>query len=399
MRNFNVILISLDCVRPDHLSCYGYNKINTKNIDSIAKESIIFTQAICQAPYTPASHASIFTGLNPYNHGIRQLHGDKLNKKCITLAETLKKHGYYCVAFIGADALNKVYSLNKGFDEYHQPSDDKKIKFAGVAVNDWTNKLVNWFSSNKNKKFFLFLHHFATHHGGSILLPKDCKKNKFFDYYDDKIKYFDEKIMALLIEELSKYNLLEKTIIIITADHGECLYEHNEFDSRCLGHRKFLYDSTLRVPLIIKIPNLKPKKIDSLVRLIDIFPTITGFLGVNFSQKIDGINLLPLILNKKKEIKYAYSETKLDKRLISIRTEKWKLIFDGDTFEPNQLYNLKKDPKELINLMYENKDIVNRLKSILINIIKSSKEEKREAMTKSDEDYIKQKLKNLGYLD
>lgn len=306
----NVLLITIDTLRADHLGCFGYRVIQTPNIDSLARQGVLFQQTFTPVPITLPSHASIFTGLYPYQHGVLDNGSFSLKKEAITLAEILKNSGYKTAAFVGAFVLDSIFGLDQGFDDYddympkqddHTAKQDKvmAIHFAERPASQVTERAISWLRKQQVAKaapcpFFLWLHYFEPH--APYEPPEPFKSRYSHSAYDGEIAAVDHWL-GILVQELKRLGLFDKILIVVTADHGEGLGEHQEST-----HGNFLYDSTLRVPLIFKLPQsrffgLIPKRINSLTRTIDVMPTILDLLGLSahIPQGIDGQSLLPLI--------------------------------------------------------------------------------------------------------
>lgn len=397
----NIILISLDCVRYDSLGCFGYPGNVTPNIDTISRDSVIFEQAISQAPYTPASHASILTGLNPYRHGIQRMFGRKLRENIPTVAEILRKRGYKTGAFVSATALSMEYGLNKGFDVYEDNfSNGRAIGGIWGAMRpskDTTKVALRWLRDNRKEQFFLFIHYFDAHDRSGKPFNRSSVQAE--------LKGIDKEVGRLL-KYLRRTGVYDQTLIIVTADHGDSFGEHGE-----RSHREFLYDTTLRVPLIIKAPNNNGSHaVETQVRLIDIAPTILEYTGVEQNTfEFDGVSLVPLCSGRGSESELlAYSETSREKSeldfevltrdLISIRTQEFKYIYDRITGE-EQLYSLVDDPAETINIAVEKRGEAKRLQSILFEMISTKINNRTVTMTTDEVNKIKESLKTFGYIE
>lgn len=377
----NIVLIIIDTLRADHLGCYGYERDTSPNIDKLARNGVMFTQAISQAGFTLPSIASILTGKYV---GPREFPNPNKNyslkEQIITLPEILKEYGYKTAAFTGGGYLSSIYGFNQGFDIYEDSKD-------WIGLEGLLPLVYKWLEQNKNEKFFSFLHTYDVH--APFDPPEPFKnmyvsnyqgqfKDIFLDYrlfrkinglekqenlikltkddidyivaqYDGGIRYVDT-LVGNLIDKLGKLGLSDNTLIVLTADHGQDLMEHGH-----IWHRD-VYDEGIRVPLIFSYPDYLPKgkTIDAQVRSIDLLPTILDILGIRRRRSMDGISLMPLVrAERNKHISYAYSiGTNIDSPRASIRTEDWKLIFTvkNDRYE---LYNLNKEPDELNNLLGE----------------------------------------------
>jgi arylsulfatase A-like enzyme/Tfp pilus assembly protein PilF len=361
----DVFLITIDTLRPDHVGCYGYKQVETPGLDALAADGVRFTQAFTHSPITNTSHITILTGLLPSVHGVTDF-GIPLSPQHVTAAELLKKHGYKTAAFIGAvilDSNTLAPGLDRGFDFYDNfPKDDSKdangknkprwgrVERRGMEV---VTHAENWFEKHRTGPHFVWVHLYDPH---DPYEPPAPFSEKYKDHlYDGEIAYADSAL-AHWIGFLKKAGVYDNAIIIVAGDHGEGLGEHGEET-----HGLFLYDSTLHIPLIIKVPVKLPDAIkagtvvDSEVRTIDILPTILSAARVDAPAELNGESLLPLIEEKKKgqvpSNRTLFGETDYPLRwgwapLRALRTADAKLI---DAPRP-ELYDLQADPKEMNNL-------------------------------------------------
>lgn len=432
--NTKILFISIDALRPDHLSCYGYKRKTSPNIDTLAGEGVLFTKAIVQASYTIASVASIFASRYPHNHQAVYPWNPYLKDSFTTLAEILKEHGYSTAAITANFILDPQFGFRQGFDFCSMdPSEDRE-----------TDVAINWIKQHKDNPFFVWVHYMAPHvpyvppepydklyindkyfnEDSEILktvenlsglggIPEHAAINNIDDrkyyiaLYDGEISYADYQVGRLL-EEIKKIGILDDALIILTADHGEHLGEHGYHFS----HGYTLYDSLIRVPLIMKLSKSIPagKIINGQVESIDIMPTVMDLLDINKYPDIEGVSLVPLISGKEEDAdRYAFSDI-VSKQ--SIRTNDWKLIYnkDDNTYE---LYNLKKDPEEARNLNQIEKEEFSFLKEKLDNFIKEAKWPeswkveigmpmvkplKPKFLPENFDKELKEKLRSLGYI-
>jgi choline-sulfatase len=361
----DVFLITIDTLRPDHVGCYGYKQVETPGLDALAVDGVRFTQAFTHSPITNTSHITILTGLLPSVHGVTDF-GIPLSPQHVTAAELLKKHGYKTAAFIGAvilDSNTLAPGLDRGFDFYDNfPKDDSKdangknkprwgrVERRGMEV---VTHAENWFEKHRTGPHFVWVHLYDPH---DPYEPPAPFSEKYKDHlYDGEIAYADSAL-AHWIGFLKKAGVYDNAIIIVAGDHGEGLGEHGEET-----HGLFLYDSTLHIPLIIKVPLKLPDAIkagtavDSEVRTTDILPTILSAARLDAPAELNGESLLPLIAEKKKgqvpSNRTLFGETDYPLRwgwasLRALRTADAKLI---DAPRP-EMYDLQADPKEIKNL-------------------------------------------------
>lgn len=398
-RDLNLLIITVDTLRADHVGIYGHKKIKTPNIDNSGKEGVLFSQAYCHVPLTLPSHCSLFTGTLPIFHGVRD-NGYRLPSFNVTLADILKKKGYKTAAFVGAFPLDSRFGLDKGFDVYDDLYGSKNVvrdlSFIERRAEEVNKKVFEWLAKNKSSQFFIWVHYFDPH---APYDPPPPFKNEYNGReYDGEIAYTDY-IIGKLLEKLNDLKLSEKTLIILTSDHGEGLGEHNENT-----HGIFVYDSTLRVPLIFSNPKILPKNtvVSDQVGLIDVMPTLLDLMGFPQSPNIQGKSFKSLIFKEKSlPNNYCYIESvaaMLDRNwapLQGIRTEEWKYI---DAPIP-ELYDLKNDPKEENNIREESPEIVQHLRKRLQDTIKNNSSPLSSHVFKTEKDKeTREKLMSLGYI-
>ncbi|MHC4792043.1 MAG: sulfatase, partial [Planctomycetota bacterium] len=278
-----ILLISIDTCRADHLSCYGYFRKTTPNIDEIAQEGFIFRNAITPVPLTLPSHSSMLTGTIPSYHGVHDNEGYKLDESNITLAEILRENGFRTGAIISAFVMDSQFGLDQGFESYNDKFEEEIannliVQRRGGEVSRFA---VDWLDEHKDEKFFLFLHYYDPH--SRYEPPEPFASLYKEDLYAGEVAYADYCI-GQVINKLKELGLYDSALIIITSDHGEMLGEHNEFT-----HGYYIYQSAIKVPLIIKLPGQKKSLwIERLAGLIDIVPSICNMLGVKVPQGVQG---------------------------------------------------------------------------------------------------------------
>ena len=341
----NVILISIDTCRADHLSCYGCKDQTTPNIDALAKEATLFANTVSPVPITLPAHASMLTGTIPPHHGLHN-NMSRLAPSNLTLAEILKPNGFNTAAIVSASALDKQFGLAQGFDIYHDRF--KNIKhniFGNERTGDETTKAaLNFLDINKDEKNFLFLHYNDPH---AEYTPPEPFASKFDNPYAGEIAFTDHCI-GQVIQKLKDLGLYDSTLLIVTGSHGEMLGEHGEDQ-----HEYYIYQAAIKVPLIVKLPGqTKPQTVTQPVGLVDILPTVCSALSIAPPANIQGRDITSLIRKPSKQHeRYSYSESLTPTRLggnslMSITTKGYKYI---QTTRP-ELYDLNKDPGETNNL-------------------------------------------------
>jgi arylsulfatase A-like enzyme/Tfp pilus assembly protein PilF len=401
----NIILITIDTLRADHLGCYGYDSIKTPHIDRLAKDGILFSNAYSPSPLTFPSHVSIMTGQYPIQHGIQNNGTFIFQDSANTLAEILQKMDYRTGAVVSSYVLASHFGLNQGFDDYDdyffqkkgEIQDHSQNERIGEAVTDISKK---WLQKNHKKPFFLWVHYFDPH---SPYEPPPPFDNLYKEKpYDGEIAYTD-KCLGVLLEEINKLSLLKNTCIIVVGDHGEGLWEHNE-----QTHGLFIYDTTLKVPLIISYPKRfqKGNKVASLVGTVDIMPTILEMLGVKSEEFfVQGASLVHFLTEKDKDMKRdLYCESQYPKLNLNwaplegiVTYDGWKYIYAPKP----ELYNLKEDPQENKNLLsispQKAKSLHERLLSLKKDLLEKSQAlEDAKSIALSPE--TRERLQSLGYI-
>jgi len=346
----NVVLITLDTLRADHLGCYGAGNVRTPNIDRLAAQGTLFLNATAQAPLTLPSHASLFTGSYPPTHGVRDNLGFVLPETQLTLAEILQSHGWRTAGFVSAYVLSAQFGVAQGFDTFSDKIDiTNAIAISPDSIQrdgaETVEEALEWIKANRGTRFFTWIHLFDPH--APYDPPAPYAKQYLFDPYAGEVAYTDS-LVGRLNEGLSKIGLMENTLLMVAGDHGEGKGEHQE-----RYHGVFVYDSTLQVPFIIRMPGLSPQVCKAQVRLIDALPTLLDLLGIEIPGDIFGRSLKPLMTGEKSDLKLAaYSESWFPKlhygwsALKSLRAGKYKYIHAPCP----ELYDLEADPMESTNL-------------------------------------------------
>jgi arylsulfatase A-like enzyme/tetratricopeptide (TPR) repeat protein len=390
----NVLLITLDTIRADRLGYSGYN-IQTPHLDALAFGGARFMNAVCQVPLTLPSHASILTGTNPPFHQIKNNGTYFLDENLITLAEILKQEGYQTAAFIGAFPLASQFGLDQGFDLYDDgfknPDHLKGYEPQRIAEQVF-DRAADWFDSNSKKKFFVWIHYYDPHLPYTPPPPFD---KIYRSPYDGEITYTDVYV-GRLIELLKEKNAYDNTLVVVVGDHGEGLGDHGE-DT----HGIFLYDTTLKVPLIFHSPGRIPKQlaVDHQVRTVDILPTVLGILNISPPKECQGKSLVPFFQGEN-IILDSFAESYLPllacgwSELKAIRTNKWKFIKAPHP----ELYDLEKDPSEKINLAESKKDIAVRMMLELEHLEKSFSSFPDKTPVRQMTPEEQEKLAALGYV-
>src|SRR5262245_14800014 len=398
----NVLLITVDTRRADRLGCYGFGLARTPHIDSLATEGVRNANAIAAAPITMPSHATILTGLYPPAHGVRDNGAYALGDDAVTLPERLQAAGYTTQAFVSALVLNRRYNLTQGFDGYDDDlwAEDAPPLFmirerrAAKTAGRFLAWFEQWRIAPKPKPFFVWVHFFDPHQPykpplqDRLLAPTP---------YDAEIAAVDRAVGQIL-SALRQHQLLDNTLVILTADHGESLGEHEE-----KTHALFIYDATVHVPLIFRYPRVVPrgKVYTGPVRSVDIVPTVLGLLGLPGGKETQGVDLLPAWRGTIPPPDLPqYSESLLSELgfgmapLYGVRQGGYTWI----RAPKPELYDLRNDPHELHNLHTDGNAREAQLDQTLEAILESSR---RFAITAGHNPMTQETaemLRSLGYV-
>ena len=306
--DLSVLLVTLDTTRADHMGAYGYQGIETPTFDRLAREGVLFEHAESAAPLTLPAHSSIFTGLFPPEHGVRDNGGFFLAPSQVTLAERLKAAGLETGGFVGAYVLDHRWGINQGFDTYFDDFDLSKVKAMSLAsiqrpANEVADHVIDWLNHTGDHRFFGWAHFYDAH---TPYDPPEPFKSRYPGHpYVGEIAFVDSQV-GRLIDWLEAHHRLDRTIVVVMGDHGESLGDHGE-----AAHGFFIYQSTIRVPFVIRAPFAltRGRRVADVVRSVDVMPTILDLLGLPLHGKVEGKSLVPLMTGATREMGLeAYSE-------------------------------------------------------------------------------------------
>ncbi len=379
---WNVVLISIDSLRADHLSCYGYRRPTSPAIDALAEEGILFENANSQAPWTLPAHASLLTSRYPRTHQVTS-RTRRLAPGTPTLAARLQEQGYSTHAVVSGPFMHSQFGMNQGFDHY----DDELARLehrqshevvTSPSIHDKTVRILE----DVRPPFFLFLHYWDVHYDYIPPAPYDtmfsensrstmtshrfisnpaiCEDMKPRDLrhlialYDGEIAWVDAHI-GKLVEELRRGGWWDRTLLVLTSDHGDEFFEHGE-----KGHQHSLYQELIHVPLIVRVPEgPRGMRLRERVQLIDVMPTVLGWLDVPVSSALQGIDVHGWWEGQSPVIQKTFGETTKSRksRREDAKTDSW-CVYDGDykltqfagDRYPVELYDLSRDRKEQSSL-------------------------------------------------
>ena len=398
----NVLFVTIDTLRAEHVGCYGYKQVKTPNIDSLAADGSRFARAYAVVPVTLPSHSSMMTGTYPMLSGMHDFSGNKLSPLQPTLASVLKQSGYQTGAVIAAAVLDSRFGLNQGFDFYYDHFEFSRLDEANLDEMERPGNVVadvalDWLAKNSRHKFFLWMHlydpHFPYH-------PPEPYATEYAAHpYDGEIAFADEQLGRVL-RFLKEKGIYQNTIIVLCGDHGESLGEHGE-----KTHGFFIYNATMHVPLIIHLPEaLAARTVAEPVSLVDLMPTVLSAAGLPTPSQVQGHSLLS-------EIRGVPAATDLPtNRTLYGETFLPRIHFDWSELRASEnakyhfieaprpeLYDLTKDPGELHNLFSEKTAVADEMRAQLKSLIRDYSAGKEMAEKTGLDPALMERLKALGY--
>lgn len=413
-RPWNVLLVTFDTTRADRIGSYGNDRIQTPTLDGLAAEGIRFANAVSVAPITAPSHSSILTGLYPTAHGFRDNGLFVLDDRNRTLAEMLRDRGYATAAAVGAFPVVSRFGFDQGFDlfddhltgMYEDYLGERTVPKEAMFFDERRAAQVNeavmpWLEERGEEPFFLWVHYFDPHQPFEPPPPYDQLYAD--DLYNGEIAYADSRLGHLL-DQLRRSGQLERTLVVMTADHGEGLGEHNE-----ITHAVLAYDSTLHVPLIIRPPDVGSegaRVIEERVGVVDIVPTILDLLGLDIPEELHGHSLTSTWSGERSQpdADKLYTPRYYAENLSPRLTHGWgelRVLYEGRMkyiHGPRpELYDLQVDPDELDNLVERDAIEAGRMRDALAGFIREHAAEDAATTQALDPELIR-RLQSLGYL-
>jgi arylsulfatase A-like enzyme/tetratricopeptide (TPR) repeat protein len=359
----NVVLITLDTTRADHLGCYGYSPARTPNLDALARDGVLFSEAASVAPLTQPAHSSMMTGMYPTYHGVRINGITALAPDHETIAETLSEKGYATGAFIGAFVLDGRWGLNQGFQLYDDRFDLEKHKHLDLgSVQRPANLVVDaalaWLEGRQQAPFFAWVHLYDPH---TPYEPPEPFLSEFgprglAGLYDGEIAFTDQQV-GRIVSWLRASGLDRKTIVVVVGDHGEGLGSHGEGT-----HGYFVYDYVTHVPFLVSTPfaELRGIRVETQVSGVDVYPTVLALAGIEGAHRVHGRSLVPLMFHPTTEpAAFAYGESMTPSLqfgwspLHYLRSTRYKLI----KAPRPELYDLAADPDEATDVFAKHPDV------------------------------------------
>jgi choline-sulfatase len=428
----DIILISLDTLRPDHLEIYDYSRETAPALAMLATQSVVFDNAFSQAPKTGPSHMSLFTGLYPAAHGVRNL--DEADNRALSrdiplMAETLRAAGYRTAAFTGGGHMGETLGFNRGFETFMTGG----MQFRRAA--DWVRGIPD-----EDRPFFLLVHTYSIHdpylpekrfqvfgsaeYSGEIIGDEEEMEQLVGDAWEDQHKAFwdrvdpeseddlrqlrdlyDAGILATdfqlnqLLGILREVGVLSDALIIVLSDHGEEFKEHGGY------LHESLYQENLRIPFLMRFPgelgaSLAGVRVQSTVRLVDVLPTLLDYLGLEGAERLQGSSFLPLLEKPRRAIPREILSEYPRHGHRALQLGEWKLIVNPDGLE--ELYNLAADPTESENLIATHAAEAQRLRRRLAQLVSESEGIQQLVTIGEAQDLdpeVKKQLEALGYVE
>jgi choline-sulfatase len=395
----NILFVTIDTVRADHLGCYGAKNASTPTMDALASSGIVFERAISQVPLTSPSHASMLTGTYPFHNGVQDFTGQPLSPEFGTVAEVFKRHGYATGAVVSSFVLDRSWGLARGFDHYDDAFAGtqfltKDLGLVERRAEESVSHAIQWLSTPRAKPFFLWLHLYDPH---SPYDPPEPFRSRFKDsLYDGEIAYADSEL-GRLITWLRRNGRYDNTAIVLTSDHGESLGEHGEKE-----HGLFVYQSTVHVPLIIKLParaRAAHATVTGPVELAALAPTLLNIAGLSdaIAKQFDTSSLLPIRAPKDDSV--AYSETFYPfssfgwSPLRALQSRSFQFI----QAPRSELYDLTSDPIEAHNISADNNPMLAAMR-VRLGQFKSSPRKEQSSSNTTLDPAAQSKLQALGYV-
>jgi arylsulfatase A-like enzyme len=380
-----VVLVTLDTARADRLSPYGFMDVRMPHLERLAREGVLFEQAFSVAPLTLPAHASLFTGLLPPSHAVRDNADEPLGAAHTTLAERLQARGFRTGAFVGSVVLQSDRGLAQGFDTYRDVGPQAGGAARQRPGNLVVDEAIEWLEGAAGSPFMLWAHLYDAH---APYEPPAPFRAAHADPYVGELLFADAQLGRLL-EALDRLDLTDRTIVIVAGDHGEGLGDHGEET-----HGLLLYDSVLRVPLIVRAPAVRPRRVADVVSLVDVAPTVLELLRIG-APRSDGRSLAES-LNGGRIDAEAYAESLYPMRMglapvHTLRDGRFKLI-DGPRPE---LYDLQTDPFEEHNTIDTRPRVAGAMRSRLDALAGPGRRQEKAAPVSSE---MRDRLAALGYV-
>jgi arylsulfatase A-like enzyme len=434
----SIVLITIDTLRADHLGCYGYFRDTTPNIDAFSRDAVVFDQAYAAMATTLPSHASMLTGLNPLEHGILAniQHGGKAfgwKDGMVSIAQVAKDAGYATGGFVSAAPLKKQSGISVGFDTWSEPLESESERRAGETLAD----ALPWLDARKpGEPFFLWVHFYDPHwkhrapppydtmfHSdaadpkleqwiadrgiGSDAVRVNAKKStetrKALNDYCGEIRYTDEQV-GVLLAKLREIGAFDKSIVVVTSDHGEGLNQHD------WASHGLVWDEQLRVPLLMRFPaeaGVPPQRVERLVSLVDLFPTVLARVRPfetdswpRYFRHATGVDALAADFKERPLFGQRVGRDLPNDpgEMYAVTTAEWKYIHEPEVGD--KLFERKSDPHELVDVSERRADVAKRIHDLTM-LLRTDQEQRGSRLGTAREGEVDPKLAaqlgELGY--
>ena len=416
----NIILLSLDEVRSDHLGCYGYERIRTAAFDRIAEEGTLFENCISSSELTCIAMAAVVTGRHPSRNGMRDPYSQVA---AASLATILHDAGYQTAGFVGNGILSAEHGFSTGFDHWDECSEEKSWASAAYKLstnkrrffegNYWIEEFFSWLEAHRDGPFLMWGHYFETHEGSEhyLLEQGHIEEGKLpeFGYYDAKIAMVDDVLIARLLDMLDRLGIASNTYVVVMADHGTNLGDHavtdlpwRERGTKYPQHTT-MYDHDLRVPVVVRGPGIpESQRVQGVVASIDIAPTLCELAKVSLTGiEFDGVSLVPAMAAGVSEGRRAYSEDLFEARgdgaLQAITTDQLKYMRNLTRWT-EEYYDIRTDPEETRNTVSAlTPDVLVELRKELNGFLQGEKGAPQ-LPSGVDKERVDERLRDLGYI-
>jgi arylsulfatase A-like enzyme/predicted Zn-dependent protease len=395
----NVLVVSIDTLRADRVGSYGHRSAGTPALDRLAARGVRFSNASTTTPLTLPAHTSLFTGLFPEGHGVRDNGGFYVSPDAVTLAELLRARGYRTGGFVGAFVLDGRWGVRQGFDTYFDEFDLSKTELPGLDAiqrrgGDVVDRALEWLGAGDGRPFFAFVHLYDPHTPYEAPEPFRSRFPRTLEgSYDAEIAYADFQV-SRLIEALERSGDIDRTIVIALGDHGEALGAHGE-----QTHGFFIYEETIRIPLLIAGPGLPTRVVGEPVRIVDVLPTALELVGAPAPANLQGRSLLPAIRGERLDL-LTYSESWYPRHhygwseLRAVQDGRYKLV----RAPKPELYDLQVDPHETVNLIDKQPGTAQALGRALDDLIARTTRAVGSQQPERVDPEVEERLRALGYV-
>jgi arylsulfatase A-like enzyme/Flp pilus assembly protein TadD len=390
---WNVLLITIDTLRADRLSCYSREHVETPNVDALSERGVLFRRAFANTSTTLPSHVNILTGITPLYHGVHDNGMFRLEDEFLSLSEILKSRGYTTGAFVGAYPLDSRFGLDQGFDVYdddYSASHAQKLAYVERKADEVVDRALEWLTGSTSVPWFCWIHCYDPH--DPYEPPEPFQSDYTDDLYNGEVAYVDS-VLGRLVGYMEKSGLFSKTLVVFTGDHGESLGQHGE-----TTHGYYAYNTTIWVPLIFLAPGIKARSVDNYASHIDILPTVCEALGIKIPDECQGHSLWRGLKGRKLKDQLIYFES-----MYPYYSRGWAPLYGFISNRRKyisspipEIYDLDNDFDETVNLA--DRGELKKYENILQKIIQENSFPKEKKVKPKIDREAMAKLRSLGYV-